>query len=245
MLPEDPRSWNRANRPAGGKDVFRPLPRPGPGQRARSGLRPRVARARVAGPGARRRRDGGGGDPVRDRGRARLHRADHRDHDAVRAPAGGREPPPRGSGGDRPGGRGGPARPVAVERAVVGAPGVGVPPGGGAARRAVAGSGERRHDDRAVQDLPPGRDRRRVRAHRLLAVQRALHAADTRGAAAGEPDRELEPDGPPPARRVRVRGHPVQLHQHRAEPAHRAGVHGQHRRVEARDQPPRRCRVSC
>ena len=43
---------------------------------------------------------------------------------------------------------------------------------------------ERRDDARPVEDRAPGRDRRRLRADRLLALQRRVHDADLRGAAA-------------------------------------------------------------
>ena len=43
---------------------------------------------------------------------------------------------------------------------------------------AVARHPERRDHARAVEDRLPGRDRRGLRAHRLLALQRRLHAAD-------------------------------------------------------------------
>ncbi len=53
------------------------------------------------------------------------------------------------------------------------------------------------------------------------------------GGAAGLVGRRVEPYGPPPARGLRLRRHPVQLHGHRRQPSDRAGAHGQHRRVEA------------
>ena len=46
------------------------------------------------------------------------------------------------------------------------------PARGRAARRPVADDAERGHDARPVEDRAPGRDRRRLRAHRLLALQR-------------------------------------------------------------------------
>ncbi len=49
-----------------------------------------------------------------------------------------------------------------------------VPQGGGAAERPLAPDPQRGDDARPEQDGVPGRDRRRVRAHRLLAVQRPL-----------------------------------------------------------------------
>ena len=45
--------------------------------------------------------------------------------------------------------------------------------------------------------------------------------------------RRLEPDGPPAARGLRLRDHPVQLHRDRRQPAHRAGADGQHGDLEA------------
>ena len=110
--------------------------------------------------------------------------------------------------------------------------GGGVPPGGRAARRAVAADAQRRDDARPVEDAAPGGDRRRLRDDRLLALQPALHGADPRGAAALAA-RPVEPARVPAARGVRPRGHALQLHLHRREPPHRAGAHGQHRRLEA------------
>ena len=52
-----------------------------------------------------------------------------------------------------------------------------------AARRAVARDAQRRDDARPVEDRAPGRDRRRLRADRLLALQRRVHDADLRRAA--------------------------------------------------------------
>ena len=46
-----------------------------------------------------------------------------------------------------------------------------LPPRGRAARRPVARHAERRDDARPVEDGAPGRDRRRLRADRLLALQ--------------------------------------------------------------------------
>ena len=52
-----------------------------------------------------------------------------------------------------------------------------VPARGRAARRPVAHDAERRHDAQPVEDGPPGRDRRRLRADRLLALQPSVHDA--------------------------------------------------------------------
>ena len=102
-----------------------------------------------------------------------------------------------------------------------------------AALRPVARAAQRGDDARPEQDRLPGRDRRRLRAHRLLALQRPLRPADPRGAAAAQRQGHLEPHRPPPARGLRLRDHAVQLHRDRRQPADRAGADGQHRRVEA------------
>ena len=78
----------------------------------------------------------------------------------------------------------------------------------------------------------PGRDRRGLRADRLLALQPLLHARHLR-AAAGVRARALEPRRVPRPRGLRLRGHAVQLHLDRRQPADRAGADGQHRAVEA------------
>ena len=83
------------------------------------------------------------------------------------------------------------------------------------------------------QDRLPGRDRRGLRAHRLLAHQRPLRPADPRRAAAAQLQGHLEPHRPPAARGLRLRDHAVQLHRHRRQPADGSGAHGQHRRLEA------------
>ena len=115
-------------------------------------------------------------------------------------------------------------------------PGRRPPEGRRPARRAVAGPAQRRDDARPVQDRLPGRDRLGLRADRLLALQRRLRPADPRRAA-DLVARRLEPDRPPPARGLRLRGHAVQLHRDRRQPADRAGPDGQHRRVEAGPHP--------
>ena len=66
-------------------------------------------------------------------------------------------------------------------------PARGRPPG-----RAVARPHQRGHDARPVEDRSPGRDRRRVRAHRLLALQ-PLVRRPAPGRAAGVAARQLEP----------------------------------------------------
>ena len=83
-----------------------------------------------------------------------------------------------------------------------------------------------------VQDGAPGRDRRRLRVDRLLALERALRRAHRRRAAvlaAGD----VEPARGAAARGLRLRGDAVQLHVHRRQPADGAGDDGQHRGVEA------------
>ena len=108
-----------------------------------------------------------------------------------------------------------------------------LPASGRAARGPMALDTQRGDDAGPVEDGASGRDRRRLRAHRLLPVQRAVHAPDLRRAAdlrAGH----VEPDGVPPARRIRLCGHAVQLHGDRREPPRQRGADGQHGRVEAR-----------
>ena len=93
---------------------------------------------------------------------------------------------------------------------------------------------QRRNHARPVQDRLPGRDRRRLRAHRLLALQRRTSP--------GRSSSEQPPlnakgiwnrIGPPPARGLRLRDHAVQLHRDRRQPAHSSGADGQHRGLEA------------
>ncbi len=102
-----------------------------------------------------------------------------------------------------------------------------------AALGTVARPPQRGDDARSEQDGLPGRDRRGLRAHRLLADQRPLRPADPRAAAPAQRQGHLEPLGLPLARGLRLRDHAVQLHRHRRQPADRPGAHGQHRRVEA------------
>ena len=86
------------------------------------------------------------------------------------------------------------------------------------------------------QDRPAGRDRRCLRADRLLAVQRHLRPGDP-GQPADLRTGSVEPHRLPAARRVRLRDHPVQLHRDRREPAHRTRAAGQHRALEAEPRP--------
>ena len=125
--------------------------------------------------------------------------------------------------------------------------GRGIPARGRPAVRAVARDARRRDHARPVQDRLPGRDRHPLRADRLLAVQRALRPPDPRRPADLLP-RRVEQRRVPPARGLRLRHHPVQLHRDRRQPADRAGADGQHRGVEAVRRPrpsPRTGRCSC
>ena len=135
----------------------------------------------------------------------------------------------RRRGGDQ--GRGGRGSRLAGD--VVRRPGGDPAQGGRPAGRPVAPAAQRRHHARPVQDRVPGRDRRGLRADRLLAVQRPLRPADPRRAADRQQPRHLEPHRPPPARGLRLRDHAVQLHRDRRQPADRAGADGQHRDLEA------------
>ena len=104
---------------------------------------------------------------------------------------------------------------------------------GGALERSVSPAPERRDDARAEQDAAPGRDRRGLRALRLLAIQRLLRASRS---IAEQPDLaagRVEPIRLPAARRFRLRGHAVQFHGHRGQPADRAGAARQHGGLEA------------
>ena len=91
---------------------------------------------------------------------------------------------------------------------------------------------QRRDDARPVEDGVPGRDRRGVRADRLLALQSGVRAGALRRAAAVE-RRDVEPARLPAARGIRLRGDAVQLHVDRRQPADRAGADGQHGDLEA------------
>ena len=82
---------------------------------------------------------------------------------------------------------------------------------------AVAHDARRGDDAEPVEDRAPGGDRRGLRADRLLALQRRVHVPDLRRAA-GVVARGLEPDGVPPARGLRLRRQPVQLHRDRRQP---------------------------
>ena len=100
------------------------------------------------------------------------------------------------------------------------------------AGRPVARDDERRDDPRPVQVGAAGRDRRRLRADRLPAVQRLLRAR------ADDPAADLlagrvEPDGVPAPGGLRRRDHAVQLHRDRGQPAGLGRAHGQRGRVEA------------
>ncbi len=105
------------------------------------------------------------------------------------------------------------------------------PQGGRAPDHDLARHDQRRHDARPVQEPVSGRDRLGVRNHRLLAVQRALRRRAPRRTA-DERSHDVEPARVPRPRRIRLRGVAVQLHLDRRQPADRARVDGQHRRVE-------------
>ena len=91
---------------------------------------------------------------------------------------------------------------------------------------------QRGDDARPVEDGVPGRDRRRVRADRLLALQCRVRAGAVRRAAAVE-QHDVESARLSAARRIRLRGDAVQLHVDRRQPADRAGADGQHGHLEA------------
>ena len=120
-----------------------------------------------------------------------------------------------------------------LARAVVRRPRLDPAQGSRPAGRPVARPAQRGHDARPVEDGLAGRDRRGVRADRLLAVQRPLRPADHGRSADREQPRCLEPHRPPPARGFRLRDHAVQLHRDRRQPADCAGTDGQHGDLEA------------
>ena len=91
------------------------------------------------------------------------------------------------------------------------------------ARRRAAGhdlalDDQRRDDARPVEDGVPGRDRRRVRDDRLLALQRLRSRRSCYAEQPISSPRRVEPDGVPAARRVRLRDLAVQLHRDRRQP---------------------------
>ena len=206
----------------------------GAGERAGADVRTWNGRSHPAGAssqGARRRADRAHDDDRR-RGAARQRRA-VRGRPAACARLGARHLQARDPAGRRGSDRGRPRRGSRLARDVVRRPRGDLPQGRRPAVRAVPRHDQRLDHARPVQDRAPGRDRRRLRARRLLALQRALRAADPRGAAAGLAHRHVEPHGPPPARGIRLRDRAVQLHVDRGEPADRARAHGQRRDLEA------------
>ena len=98
---------------------------------------------------------------------------------------------------------------------------------------------QRRDHARPVEDRLPGRDRRGLRADRLLALQRRTSPGRSWPSSRSPTPGRLEPHRPPAARGLRLRDHPVQLHRDRRQPADRAGADGQHRGLEAVADPAR------
>jgi 1-pyrroline-5-carboxylate dehydrogenase len=96
----------------------------------------------------------------------------------------------------------------------------GVPQGRGAARGVAphAPRPQRRDDARAEQDGAPGRDRRRLRAHRLPPLQRALRAAI---APSSRSHRACGTCSSRARSRASSSRHALQLHRHRGQPARR------------------------
>ena len=202
------------------------------GERARPLVRARHARAR----GAARppRADGARADLDSDGDRRQGGRDEGDDPGGHAAPQGAR---PRRRREGRPGARADGDRRRArsacrLVAAALGGASLGLPPRRRAPRRPVALDARRRDDAQPVEDRAPGRDRCRRRADRLLALQRRVHAPDLLGAA-GLVAGRLEPDGVPAARRLRLRGQPVQLHRDRRQPQRLARADGEHRRLEA------------
>ena len=146
---------------------------------------------------------------------------------------------PRGGGGGHRGGcparcRRGACRAPRLVDGPVGHAGVGDAPRRGPAGRPLSRPAQRGDDPRAEQERAAGGDRRRVRARRLLALERALRRAPP-GGAADLIRGPVESHGSPAPRGVRPGHHPLQLHVDRGQPADRACAHGQHGRVETGD----------
>src|SRR5262249_34523692 len=206
--------------------------RSGSGQRAGLLVCPRHARARFA--QARARVDGQ--KPDRDpalRGGARAaHRQDRRLPGTASTPA---EVGDRASGRPRRGG----GRPRGRARgrgrmgrdALVRAAGR-VLASGRASGHALPAAAQRGHHARAVQDRAPGRDRRRLRIDRLLALERSLCRAHLQGAALFAA-RQWKPARAAPPERRRAGGDAVQLHVDRRQPADCTRHDGQRGGVEA------------
>ena len=195
---------------------------PGSPEREAPAGRAREARATREGPQGAHRRPPQGGWRCRDDGRAAARPP------ARAGPVQGRDPGRRARGDQ--GRRRGRSRLAGARHGrAVRRPA----PGGRPAGRTVAAADQRRHHARPVEDGVPGRDRQRLRADRLLALQRPLRQADPHRPADREQPRDLEPHRPPAARGLRLRDHAVQLHRDRRQPADRAGADGQHRHLEA------------
>ena len=105
------------------------------------------------------------------------------------------------------------------------------------ARGPVAGPAERRDDARPVQDLLPGRDRRGVRARRLLAVQRRLRQADPRRTAARARPGVWNRVDYRPLEGFVYAITPFNFTAIAGQPAHRARADGQHGDLEALPHP--------
>ena len=194
-----PRGLRRAKpgRKSGGIPTSRPErgapphgrcdPRPHPHQRDRARLRPREPRAGLPRGGARR--------AGRDAPRAAAHHRRRPRHgeggadrgpSAARPPQGARRDPGCDQGGCRCRRRCRDRRRPGLARPLLRRPCRHPAQGRRPPRRAVAREDQRRDDAGPEQDGLPGRDRRRLRAHRLLALQRALRPPDHGGAAPGQ-----------------------------------------------------------
>ena len=92
---------------------------------------------------------------------------------------------------------------------------------------------QRRDDARPVEDGVPGRDRRGVRADRLLALQRRATRRSSTTSSRSANDTMWNQLDYRAARGIRLRGDAVQLHVDRRQPADRAGADGQHGDLEA------------
>ena len=108
---------------------------------------------------------------------------------------------------------------------------------GRAARHEVPPHHERRHDAGPEQEHLPGRNRLRLRDHRLLPLQCALRLEDLRHAAQGR-SRPAQPYRVPSAGRLCTGRYPLQLHIDSLQPLHDPGADGQRSPLEALDHRP-------
>ena len=92
---------------------------------------------------------------------------------------------------------------------------------------------QRGHHARPVEDRLPGRDRRRLRADRLLALQPLLRRSSSTASSRSPTTRMWNQLDYRPLEGFVYAVTPFNFTVHRRQPAHRARPHGQHRGLEA------------